>query len=409
MPVMLRSLDTLQYQAVRGVQLMTSKERREGRYKRRKAKREQKRLMLLDTYNFDRVVDPDNLYKAMKDSRSGVYWKASVQRYNMNYLKNILKVRNELLAGNDIRKGFIEFTLTERGKARNIRAVHFIERVVQKSLCNEALLPFLIRTLIYDNPASIKDKGIHFGINRVKTHLRQHYKEHGTSGYVLTLDFCNYFGNILHEPLRQIFIKAFGEDKRLVDLSMLFIEAFGDHGMGLGSEISQIAAVTYANRIDHYIKEFLTIKYYGRYMDDSYFICETKEQAQEILSAILIKYDEMGIVTRPDKIAITKLSKGFTFLKVQFSITPTGKVLTRPSRKGITRHRRKLNKFKKMYDAGLMSLYDIRGSHMSWRGYISHMQARRTIRNMDNLYYKLFGMSPLIKLPKQKTEELFNE
>lgn len=377
---------------------MNSSERKEARYQRRKAKRNQKRLNLLEKYNFESVISPDNLYKAMLDSRRGVHWKASVQRYNMNQLKNIFKAHNDLQAGNDIRRGFIEFVLTERGKTRHIRSVHFSERVVQKSLCNNALIPHLIRSLIYDNGASIEGKGIHFAINRVKTHLRRHYKEYGTEGYILTLDFVNYFGNIQHEPLRQIFSRAFGEDEKLLDLTMQFVYAFGDYSLGLGSETSQIAAVAYAGKIDHYIKEILRCEYYARYMDDSYFILPTKEQAEQVLSYILVKYDEMGIKTDPRKINITKLSRGFTFLKVQFSLSPTGRVLTRPSRKGITRQRRKLHKFKKMYDNGLMTLQDIRVSHMSWRGYIGHMQARRTIHNMDKLYIKLFGVSPLKKL-----------
>ena len=388
---------------------MNSSERREGRYRRRKAKREQKRLAILETYNFERVINPENLYKAMKESRCGVFWKASVQRYNMNFLRNILRAARDLKAGNDVRKGFIEFHLTERGKVRYIRSVHFSERVVQKSLCNNALIPHLIRSLIYDNGASIQAKGIHFAINRTKTHLRRHFKEHGLKGYILTLDFVNYFGNIQHEPLRQIFAKAFGEDERLLDLAMKFVYAFGDNGLGLGSETSQIAAVVYASKIDHYVKEVLRCKNYARYMDDSYFICDSKEHAEQILSAVSIKYEEMGIITSPRKTNIVKLSRGFTFLKVQFSLLSTGRVLTRPSRKGITRQRQKLNKFKKFFVEGNMRIYEIKHSYMAWRGHISHMNARKSIHNMDSLYKRLFGMSPLKKLPKQKQGGNTNE
>jgi hypothetical protein len=286
----------------------------------------------------------------------------------------------------------------ERGKQRFIRSVHFSERVVQKSLCTNALIPHLTPGLIHDNGASIKDKGIHFAINRLKTHMSRHFKEHGREGYVLLLDFSNYFGNILHEPLRDMFAGAFGEDERLLDLSMQFVYAFGEYGLGLGSETSQISAVVYSSGNDHHIKEVLRCKYYGRYMDDSYFLCESKEHAERILSIMLGKYAELGIKTSPKKTHIIKLTRGFTFLKTHFSIEPTGRIVARPSRESAARQRRKLKKFKKFLDAGKMNMGEIRNSYMSWRGYICYKDSRRTVRNMDALYTRLFGISPMVKI-----------
>jgi hypothetical protein len=376
---------------------MNSQERKEARYQRRKAKRDKRRRELLEQFNFERIIDPDNLYRAMKDARKGVYWKASVQRYNMNFIRNILKTNKALKAGEDVRRGFIEFNLVERGKARHIRSVHFSERVVQKSLCTNALIPHLTRTLIHDNGASIKDKGIHFALDRLKKHLRQHFKEHGREGYVLLLDFKGYFENIQHEPIRDIYNRAFGDEQRLVEFAMLFVYAFGEAGLGLGSETSQINAVAYNSANDHFIKEVLRVKHYGRYMDDSYFICESKEHAERILSIMLGKYAEYGIKTSPKKTAIVKLSRGFPFLKTHFSLEETGRIVARPNRESIARQRRKLKKFKKFYDAGKMTLHEIRNSYMSWRGYIAYKNARQTVRNMDELYKRLFGLSPLVK------------
>ena len=379
---------------------MNSQERKEARYHRRKAKREERRLAYVREYTLERLTDPDNLYRAMKESRSGVFWKASTQRYNMNFLRNILQAAKDLRSGKDIRKGFICFDIMERGKLRHIRSVHFSERVVQKSLCTNVLIPHLTRSLIYDNGASIKDKGIHFAINRCKHHLRNHFKKHGTEGYILLVDFKGYFDSIQHEPIRDIYNKTFGEEQPLVDFAMLFVSAFGESGLGLGSETSQINAIAYASAADHHAKQVLRLKNYGRYMDDSYFMCESKEQAHAVLASMLEKYAAMGIKTSPNKTAIVKLSRGFTFLKTQFSITDTGRVVTRPSRESAARQRRKLKKFKKFLDAGQMTMHDIRSSHMSWRGYIAHTNSRRTVQNVDGLYKRLFGISPLVKIPK---------
>jgi hypothetical protein len=374
---------------------MNSQERKNTRYRRRKARREERRLKALDNYNFNTVIDPDRLYRAMKEARRGVFWKASVQRYNMNFLRNILQTHKDLEAGKDIRKGFICFDIIERGKFRHIRSVHFSERVVQKSLCTNALIPHLTRNLIYDNGASVVRKGIHFTLKRLKVHLMRHYRRYGTEGYVLLVDFKGYFDHILHEPIRGIYLRTFGEDARLVGLAMQFVDAFGEKGLGLGSETSQINAIVYPSSIDHYIKEVLQCRYYGRYMDDSYIICENKERAKAVLNALLGKYAEKGIIPNTKKTVMVKLSRGFTFLKTHFSLERTGRIIARPSRESVTRQRRKLKKFRKFRAEGKMTMEEIRNSYMSWRGFIAHKNSRRTVRTMDLLFRKLFGESPI--------------
>ena len=158
---------------------------------------------------------------------------------------------------------------------------------------------------------------------------------------------------------------------------MSFVYAFGEKGSG--SETSQIFAVTYPSKIDHYIKEVLRIKGYARYMDDSYLIHKDKGYLKKCLEDLKGKFAEVGIVLNPKKTRIVKLSKGFTFLKTQYFLTDTGKVVRKACRESIVRQRRKLKKFKKFSDAGEMSFDHIYNSYMSWRGYIGHKDAHRTI------------------------------
>ena len=156
---------------------VTSEERKERRYQRRKAAREAKRREKIGKYDdFERVASLNSLYEAATEAAKGVTWKASVQRYHASLLFNISNTRADLLAGKDIRRGFICFTICERGKLRNIKSVHFSERVVQKSFCTNVLYPTFTRGLIYDNGASQEGKGTHFALRRLKTHLRRHFR-----------------------------------------------------------------------------------------------------------------------------------------------------------------------------------------------------------------------------------------
>jgi hypothetical protein len=210
-------------------------------------------------------------------------------------------------------------------------------------------------------------------------------------------NLSNYFGNIQHKPLIEIYRRAFGEDERLLWLAVLFVTAFGIESLGLGSESSQVSAVAFPNSVDHFIKEVLRL-IFGHYMDDNYFMAYNRVTAETTLDLLIDKYDALGIVIPPDKIKIVKLSQGFIFIKAKFSITETGRVIIRPGRKSITRQRQKLHKFYKLYTAGEMTLKEIRAGYMSWRGYIAHFNSRKSVISMDALYKRLFGLSPLVKI-----------
>ena len=145
-----------------------------------------------------------------------------------------------------------------------------------------SLYPALTHNLILDNYASQKGKGTHFATKRLTKFLTEHYKKYGNKGYVLLVDFKSYFASIPHEIIKENTRKFF-KDEKLISLADSFVDAFGDRGLGLGSETSQINAIVHINAIDHYIKEKARIKGYGRYMDDSFIIHESKEFLENLL------------------------------------------------------------------------------------------------------------------------------
>lgn len=383
---------------------MTSEERHKAREARRKEKRAAKREKDLQGYTFERVISSNSLIKAAQLSKRGVNWKASVQRYHVNLLRNTWALHNKLLNGESVVQGFICFDLCERGKLRHIRSVHFKERVVQRSLCDNALVPVLSRGLVYDNGASIKGKGIHFAMFRCRDHLREYYRKHGNNrGWVLQVDFKGYFDNIQHGPVLEMLEKHFTDD-RLRALAWGFVKSFGEKSLGIGSQVSQILAVAYCSEIDHFAVEVLGLNLSARYNDDSYFIHESREYLAYCLEILTKRWEALGIIINPKKTQIIPMRR-FTFLKVRFETRSTGRVLMRPCRKSTTRQRRKLKKFREAVDRGEMKLDDVRGSYESWRGYNRHLNAWKTIRAMDQYYYDLFGLVPSEVKKQRKRRE----
>ena len=347
---------------------MTSEERRAARRIRREEKRRKKKEAVNEKYGkLENVFDYGNLLEAFDKSKKGVRWKCSVQRYEASLLRKTYETHMKLLKGEDIRRGFHRFTLMERGKLREISSVHISERVVQRSLCDNALVPVLTRTCISDNMACIKGKGTHAAIKRVAYFLREYYRKTGSNeGYVVLVDFSNFFGNMKHWHIRRILEDHF-TDKDMIEFIMLFVDAFGEVGCGLGSQVSQIIGTVYASKADHYAKEVLRIHEYVKYMDDTWLLFKTKEDAHRAIKALFEIYERMGITVNKKKTRIVALRRGFTFLKTKFTLSDTGKVIMRPCRKSITLERRKLKKLKKKLDEGTITFEEVRQQYQSWK------------------------------------------
>jgi len=368
---------------------MNSEERHKARYLRRKAKRDEKKAAAMREYdNFDKVFTFDNLWKAYRKCVCGVGWKASTQIYRNRPITNIARVLNALRSGTYKSKGFYAFTVIERGKTRHIKSVHISERVVQRCLCDNSLIPAFIATLIYDNGACMKGKGIDFAKDRVNCHLHRYYRQNKTNeGYALCLDFSSYFDRVLHEKLREIITRQY-TDERIIKLYMHFVDMFGEIGIGLGSQISQISAIRYPSELDHTIKEKLRVRFYGRYMDDSYLVHKDKAYLWYCKSVIREICDKYGIVLNDRKTRIYKLSKGFAFLKLRFVLTDKGEVLRIPDKEGSVRARRKIKAFIRWLQTGKMVLNDATCSVNAHLAHYKRSNARRTERSIKRYFQK---------------------
>lgn len=397
--------------------IINSEERKEARYQRRKAKRQEKEYKInIQFDDFNNVCGIDVLLDSAYKSRKSASWKTSTQKFHINLLRNCITYSNKLKNGENINDKLIFFTINERGKIRNITSTGFPERVIHKALSKNVLVPILSRSLIYDNGASIEDKGYSFSIDRLKYHLSSFYRENGFSnnGWILLMDIKNYFGSISHDKLKEE-ISTKIHDEKLLNLIYSIIDEI-DVGLALGFEPGQIEALFFpSNKIDHYIKDKKSFKRYARHADDSYVISNSKEELIQLRDQLIDKYKELGLELNMNKTKIIKLDDPqFKYLKNRVKLDNNGKVIIRPDKKSIQRMRVKLSKFKKMYDNGTMSFERINTSYQSWRGFMSRKDCYETIRKMDKLFYEYFvkdrknhenKQSVQLKRPKKNVEE----
>ena len=389
--ITMQLLPTIDF-TVQGItKFMNSKERHELRYQRRKARRLEKKRKFDEVYcDFDKVFTFDHLYRSYQQCCKGVGWKPSVQKYKANALMNVNSTLKSLQQGTFRTGGFFEFDIVERGKPRHIQSVRISERVVQRCLCDYCLVPVVKRTFVYDNGACIKYKGIDFAMNRLNRHLEKYYRHHGNDGYALVFDFSKYFQRINHEIIQKILREKISDDRIYALVKKLIDDFGGEDGLGLGSQISQSCALALPNRLDHYIKERLGIKYYCRYMDDGCIIHHDKEYLKKCLADMARICNELGITLNEKKTQIVKLSRGIKFLKTRFILTSSGKIIRKPYKKNIKQMRKKLKTFKRWVDEGKMTLEDVRTSWQSWRGHQLKFNSFWARRQIYYLYIRLF-------------------
>lgn len=373
---------------------MNSKERHQARYERRvKSRQNKKNAKLARIGGYDTVFSYESLFNAFYNCEKNVRWKASIQSYEATLPLSTLTVYNIMSDCKFKPMGFLEFDIWERGKKRHIRALKIAERCIQRTLCDNYLSPLIEPILIYDNGASIKGKGIDFTLKRLKCFLSKYYRKYHTNeGYVLQYDFSLYFDNINHDILLQQ-LEPLIPDKEVFKVVEQMIRCFGDKGLGLGSQVSQIAAIFYPTMLDRYFKEVLKIKGYCRYMDDGILICHTLDEVEKCKKALFDICKKLDITINEKKLTVSKLSKTFIFLKKRIRLTETGKVIMRLSRESAIRARRKLKKLaRKAYDPkekfNVVNLYQC---YKSWIGSAKRYQNYYITQNYRKLFLSIIS------------------
>lgn len=366
---------------------MTSEERHEIRYQRRKKLREEKRKKRSNNCGkFEEIFLYENLYKAGTKCIRGVLWKGSTQSYVKKRISTTYQFYEKIKEKKfKFSKPFV-FYINERGKVRKIQAQKFSERVIQRDLCDNVIVPIYEGLFIYDNAANRVGKGMDHTLKRVNCHMQRHFRKYGLNGYIITCDFKDFFNSAPHDIVYKENEKRI-YDKDIRDIANKCMEVYGDTGFGLGAHTSQIYTNIAVTPLDHYMKDKLRIKCYARYVDDFYFFTETLEEAHEILEKLRKKVKELGLVLNEKKTKIQKFAKGFKFLKTKFFCTETGKIIRKMNRDATPRMRRKIKTFKKWVESGKMTKEQVWNSYYSWRGHMKRGNSYKVLKSMDRYVY----------------------
>lgn len=327
---------------------------------------------------FEVVYDFSNLYRAYRMARKGKRWKNPVARVEANALEAVRFIQAELESGEYRPGGYFEFVVHEP-KERIVQTNSFKDKIVQHSLCDEILYPVLSAPFILDNYGSQVGKGTLFGLDRLSGFMREYFLKHGAAdGWVLKADVRHYFASIRHDVLKQDVRRHLKDPRTLALVDAIIDSTPGNVGIPIGNQSSQIFALLYLDPLDHFVKEVLRVKYYGRHMDDFYLICEDKAALQEAWRKIAELLALRGLELN-GKTNIFPLRNGLDFLGFHSYLTDSGKVIRKVRRSSKSRMARKLRAFEAKYKSGEMTRKEIEDSYRSWRAHASHGNCRNLV------------------------------
>lgn len=338
---------------------------------------------------FDEMCEFEVLYNAFLAARKGKRSKYSEAQYEANVLQLTERLSYILRTRKYVPSKFEVFYVREP-KLRLVQAPAFVDKVVQHALVDNILYEAITHSFIQDNYASQLYKGTHYGLSRLRLAMLTYFRKRKgqdeekrrkdglplrpmsewdyADGWVLKCDVRKFFASIDHDLVKAKLRERVADD-RVYELMCTYIDS--TDGLPLGYQTSQLLALLFLDEFDHFVKERLRIKHYGRYMDDFFLIHEDKEHLRYCLREIRKYMDGLHLELN-EKTNIFPLRNGIDFLGFHTYLTDTGKVIMKLRRSSIKRMNGRLKYWKKAYPTGEVSKEDIILSFKAWNAHAAH-------------------------------------
>ncbi len=312
-----------------------------------------------------------DLYIAYYDAARHKHKMAYVQKFERNLRDNLEGLCDDLLNRRYKAQPSKCFVI-DYPKKREVFAAMFRDRIVHHLYFRYTHQMFE-RTFIADSYSCIEGRGTHYGINRLRQHIRQASQSWTKPCYAMNLDIRGYFMHINRMKLLKIATESLNRmathkvgmadevptpqgtiitkhttwaDIRDMDLIMWLTEQIimldpmenciivGDDsdwdgidhakcmryvqpglGLPIGNLTSQLYSNVYLNPFDQYVKREIGCEHYGRYVDDSAMVDADRDWLLDQVPRVR-EYlaNELGLQLHMGKLHVRDIKQGVEFL-----------------------------------------------------------------------------------------------
>ncbi len=230
---------------------------------------------------YSRIYDIVNVRRAYMNARKKKTHYTEVKKIDKNpeaYLQQI----HQMLKDRTFRNAPYEvFTKTDHKKKREIFKLPFFpDRIIHHCIL-QIVEPIWNSLFVRDTYSSIKKRGIHDGVQRLKLALEDKLN----TLCCLKIDVRKFYPSIDHDILKAI-IRRKIKDPFVLWLMDEIIDS--TKGIPIGNYLSQFFGNLYLTYFDHWVKQILKIRYYLRYCDDMVFLYANKTKLHLILNKVKI-------------------------------------------------------------------------------------------------------------------------
>ena len=261
---------------------------------------------------FKKMVEKNNILMALENAKKGKRHYAEVKKIESNPDKYVHDLQQMLLNKTFKTSNYETLQKVSGGKIREIHKLPFYpDRIVHHCIVQVAQ-DIWIKSLIRDTYSTIPGRGIHDGVRRVKSAM----KDVDNTKYCLKIDINKYYPSVDHNVLKKIVRMKIKDADFLYVLDDIIDSA---PGIPIGNYVSQWFGNLYLSYFDHYCKEILRCKYYYRYCDDVVILDSNKEILRDKLVKITAYLDQqLNLKVKSNHQIFPVDSRGIDFLGYRF-------------------------------------------------------------------------------------------
>ena len=382
---------------------------------------------------YHKICDIDNIMKFENIISVNTSNKKKVEKFQEHYVENIYNIRDILMSKNYIPGEYNIFFIHEP-KLRLIMSNNIRDKIINHLVAYYLLVEVFDKTFIDTSVATRKGKGTHLGLFYTKKFINDMKRVYGDDFYYLKFDISKYFYNIDHDIIKKIIrnkikdkdainiidriIDSTNDDyinKKIEKLKLKEIEKINNSSLSdkekkirieevnkiplcekgksapIGSMCSQIIAVMYLDKLNHFIKEQLHIKHYVLYMDDGILFSHDKEYLKYCKEEIIKFLYNYKLSINEKKTRVDSIRNGIDFLGFKFYIK-NNRIVLKVRNDTKKRFRRKMKKVNQLYLDNLIDYTEYKMVFDSYTGHLSY-------GNCNNLIHK-FKVCKNIELGK---------
>lgn len=265
-------------------------------------------------YIYDSICDIENIKNAIMKASLGKRKQNRVKRIINNIDKVSYEIQKMLINKTYKHSPYIIKTIYD-GASKKERKIYkprfYPDQIIHWALMLQ-IEPIVMRGMYEYCCGSVPGRGTSYAQKALRKWIDNDSKN---TKYCLKMDISKFYPSVDNEKLKQMF------REKIKDVDCLWLVdniIDSEQGLPIGNYTSQWFSNFYLQVMDHWIKEYLGVKYYIRYVDDLVLLGANKKKLHKVRVALSEYLGTVGLKLKGDWQVFRVNSRAIDFLGFRF-------------------------------------------------------------------------------------------